>query len=126
MGPDGCLFCPARIGVPIAELLCRRAERRRIVQRLVAGDGRPVERLWRGVGVRMILDDGRELLFGLGEQTSTELRMGEAQLQLSEKVVSREEPFDSVLLRARVIDDQRGWRPLRVEALTQLLELIRL
>src|SRR3954454_7976774 len=86
--PDRCLFCPARIRVPIAELLCRRAECCRIAQRLVARDARPIERLRRRFRVRMIFDDGRELLFGLGKETSTELRVGEAQLQLSEKVVS--------------------------------------
>lgn len=74
----------------------------------------------------MILDHGRELLRGLGEQAAAELGVGQAEPKLRQEVVSRKKAFDPMFLVARVVNDERCGRPLRVESRAQVLELLRL
>src|SRR5688572_21409523 len=50
--------------------------------------------------------------------------MREAESELSQKIVSRKKAFDSMLLVARVVEDERRRRPLRAEARSKLLELL--
>ena len=126
MRPDRRLLRPARVGVARAELLRRGAERGRIVQRLVARHASPVERFRGGLRLRVGVDDGRELLPGLSEETPAEFRVSQAEPELRQKVVSRQEAFDPVFLVARVVEDQGRRRPPRVEPPAQFLELLRL
>ena len=99
-------------------------ERRRVVRPLVAGDSGPIQRLCRGVSIRMAFDDRSESPLSFIESFSGEGGVRPPKVQLGQKVLGRKETLDTMPLLARRIDDEDGWRPLHGVAAADALPLV--
>src|SRR2546427_10541615 len=106
--PDRGLAGPFALGELLLQLLGRGAQVGRVVARLVGRDAGPVARLGGGAGRPVGAADRPEALLRLGVQAALEGDLGEAELQLRQEIVHRQEALDPVLLRASGIQQENG------------------
>ena len=72
----------------------------------------------------MLLDDGREILDGIGKPEPVEEHLCLAKLQVRQKVIYRDEAHDAVMLLARRVVHQQGRSPGDVELFHEFGPLI--
>src|SRR5204863_3516793 len=70
----------------------------------------------------MMVDNGTEAALRFWEFLVRKEGVRGAQFELGNKVLRWEETLDAVTFVARGIEDQNGWRPLRVVTFAKLLE----
>ena len=74
--------------------------------------------------VRMLLDDGRKIIEGIGKPEPVEEHLCLAKLQVRQKVVYRDEAHDAVMLLARRVVHQQSRGPGDVELFHEVGSLI--
>jgi hypothetical protein len=72
----------------------------------------------------VLLDDGREIIYGIGKPEPVEEHLCLAKLQVCQKVVYRDEAHDAVMLLAGRVVHQQGRGPGDVELFHKLAPLI--
>ena len=65
-------------------------------------------------------------MFRGGVVLARESRFRDAEGELAEKIIRGQESLDAVMFGSRVIDEQRGWRPLRSEPFAEPAEFVAL
>src|SRR5947209_14621059 len=93
--PDRRLLRPIGVSVALFERGRRRRKRARIAA-FVLRHARPILRLGRRGRIRQLVDDAPELLLRVGEASRLEVEMTEAELELRDEIVGREEALDAV------------------------------
>src|SRR4029079_1418648 len=92
--PDARLLCPRRVLIALLERLRALAEGGAVARPLVLRHPRPILRLGRRIAVRMPLHDLAEAPLRLVEALRHERRVRQAELDLREEVVLRQEALD--------------------------------
>src|ERR1051325_2714468 len=118
--PDARLLRPWRVFVALLERLRGLAQGGAVARPLVLRHPRPILRLGRRIAVRMPLHDFPEAPLRLVEALGHERRVRQAELDLRQEIVLRQEAFDAVPLLPLAVEDQDRRRPVRAEALHRL------
>src|SRR5437773_8645612 len=122
--PDRRLACPFAVRILLLEDPGRRAQVLGVVAPLVGRDPRPVAGLGGGTAPGKAVTDRSEALLRLGKVLMLEVMLAQAQLQLRQEVIHRQESFDPVSLDSLVVQNDLGRSPLRVEPLEGWLLLL--
>lgn len=115
MSPDRSLLRPDAILVLLFELLGNFAQHRVVVSRFVAAHASPIDRLRRGLGFRVTLDDLAISPLRLRPSLMHKGDPGKSHLQLRAELGIREVAFDPPSLFSVGVQYQRRGGPQRVE-----------
>src|ERR1043165_614027 len=103
--PDARLLRPRRVFIPLLERLRGLAQGSAVARPLVLRHPRPILRLGRRIAVRMPLHDLPEAPLRLVEALGHERRVRQAELDMRQEVVARQEALDAVPLLPLAVED---------------------